>query len=400
MPRRPSPVPSYRLHKQSGQAIVTVRSAEGCRRDVLLGPHGSPESTTAYERILADLRIGPSAGAPPPPLDPSVNQVLLAFLTHASSHYRRPDTTPTGEVKEFKLSVRPVRLLYGTTPARAFGPLALKAVRDWMVGRGLCRTLVNRRVGRIKHVFKWAASEELVPAAVHAALATVAGLRRGRTAARESDPVRPADPAVVDATLPHLTPTVRAMVELQRLTGMRPGEVRGMTAADIDRSGPAWVYRPAAHKTAHRGLGREVVLGPRARGLLGPLLDAAADLAAALFSPARSREEWYAMRRAARKSRVTPSQVCRRLPADQLRKRPRDRFTDHGYAQAVRKGAARARVAAWHPNQLRHLFATTIRRSHGLEAAQVLLGHQRADVTQVYAERDAALAVAVAEAVG
>ena len=91
---------------------------------------------------------------------------------------------------------------------------------------------------------------------------------------------------------------------------------------------------------------------------------------------------------------------CGRLPADRLRKRQRGRFTDHGYAQAVRKGAARAGVAAWHPNQLRHLFATAVRRSHGLEAAQVLLGHQRADVTQVYAERNAGLATTVAEAVG
>ena len=36
----------------------------------------------------------------------------------------------------------------------------------------------------------------------------------------------------------------------------------------------------------------------------------------------------------------------------------------------------------WHPNQLRHSYATKVRREHGLEAAQVLLGHSRADVTQ------------------
>src|SRR5262249_48162241 len=54
----------------------------------------------------------------------------------------------------------------------------------------------------------------------------------------------------------------------------------------------------------------------------------------------------------------------------------------------------------WHPNQLRHSFATRVRREYGLEAAQVMLGHSRADVTQVYAERDQQLAAAVAAKIG
>src|SRR6185369_5668350 len=50
----------------------------------------------------------------------------------------------------------------------------------------------------------------------------------------------------------------------------------------------------------------------------------------------------------------------------------------------------------WHPNQLRHTFATKVRKEHGLEAAQVLLGHSKADVTQVYAEKNHELASALA----
>ncbi len=42
----------------------------------------------------------------------------------------------------------------------------------------------------------------------------------------------------------------------------------------------------------------------------------------------------------------------------------------------------------WHPNQLRHNAATKARRSAGLETAQVICGHSKADVTQVYAEAD------------
>jgi site-specific recombinase XerC len=57
-------------------------------------------------------------------------------------------------------------------------------------------------------------------------------------------------------------------------------------------------------------------------------------------------------------------------------------------------------VAVWHPNQLRHAAATRVRREAGLEAAQVVLGHARADVTQVYAERDLDRAREVMRAIG
>jgi hypothetical protein len=54
----------------------------------------------------------------------------------------------------------------------------------------------------------------------------------------------------------------------------------------------------------------------------------------------------------------------------------------------------------WHPNQLRHNHATDVRRKFGLEPSQVALGHSKADVTQVSAERDTELAVRVAAAMG
>lgn len=62
--------------------------------------------------------------------------------------------------------------------------------------------------------------------------------------------------------------------------------------------------------------------------------------------------------------------------------------------------AEKAGVPHWHPNQLRHLFASEVRRLYGLEAAQTLLGHARADVTQIYAERDLNLASEVANKMG
>jgi site-specific recombinase XerC len=66
-------------------------------------------------------------------------------------------------------------------------------------------------------------------------------------------------------------------------------------------------------------------------------------------------------------------------------------------AEAARAGGS---VEHWHPNQLRHTRGTEVRKRYGLEAAQVVLGHSRADVTQVYAARDLALAEKVAREVG
>ncbi|TWU13894.1 Phage integrase family protein [Symmachiella macrocystis] len=54
----------------------------------------------------------------------------------------------------------------------------------------------------------------------------------------------------------------------------------------------------------------------------------------------------------------------------------------------------------WSPNRLRHSAGTEIRKRYGLEAAQVILGHASADVTQVYAERDLQKAVEIMREVG
>jgi hypothetical protein len=49
MPRRKHRPPEYSLHKQYGQAVVTLRGG-GRRRDVLLGKYGSSESRQKYAR--------------------------------------------------------------------------------------------------------------------------------------------------------------------------------------------------------------------------------------------------------------------------------------------------------------------------------------------------------------
>ena len=54
----------------------------------------------------------------------------------------------------------------------------------------------------------------------------------------------------------------------------------------------------------------------------------------------------------------------------------------------------------WSPNQLRHSRATAIREQYGIEAAQTVLGHADPKVTQIYAERDFAMAAKIMQEIG
>ncbi|QDV34672.1 site-specific integrase [Tautonia plasticadhaerens] len=327
MPSRSPRIPSYGLHKPTGQTRVRIDG-----RDVYLGRFDSDESRERYRRVVAEwLSTGtapePSRGVAPggaggrPPGGPTVAELLVRFLRHAEVHYRHADGTPTGTTEKFKVALRLLRSLYARTAVADFGPKALNSVRAELLRRGLSRSTINFHVGKVVQVFKWGVAEELVPPAVYQAIVAVPGLRRGRTEARETKPVGPVPEAYVEAVLPHVSRQVRAMIEIQRLTGMRPGEVVSMRTADLDTSGRLWVYRPARHKTEHHGRQRVIYLGPKAQGLLGPWVRT--ELEAPLFSPAEADAEFRSRKRAARKSKVQPSQRARRKAS------PKRRHGDH-----------------------------------------------------------------------
>jgi integrase len=141
-----------------------------------------------------------------------------------------------------------------------------------MVKAGLSRGVVNACISRIRRVFKWAASFELVPPSVHEALRTVAGLQCGRSEAREGKGVKPVQVEVVEKTLPKMPSPVAAMARLQLLTGMRVGEVMVMRAIDLTTSGAVWTYNPGSHKNQHRGIVRVIHLGPQAQEVIRPFL--------------------------------------------------------------------------------------------------------------------------------
>ena len=338
--------------------------------------------------------------------DISVNELFEAFVEWAESYYRKGGRI-TGEVTNIKHAVRILRELYGLTPAQDFGPLRFDTVRQAIIKTGICRNEVNRRVRIIIRGFKWGVAKGMVPPSVHHGLQAVSGLRRGRCGVRESEPVRPVPEAFVDAIRPHVSRRIWAMIELQRRSGMRPGEVSCMRTIDVDTSGRIWVYSPETHKTEHHGRERKIYLGPVAQEILRPWLRP--ELTAYLFSPAEAVAERRAEQRKNRKSKVQPSQRNRR------KRRPSKsagaKYTNESYRQAITNAIAKANELAkekrtgveiphWHPNQLRHNAVTRLRREFGLEVARAVLGHSSAVVTEIYAELDEAKAADAMEKVG
>lgn len=385
--------------KAGSYAVVTLPDGCGGRRDVSLGRYGTPESRERYKRTIAEWlandRTLPQAS------NVTITDLIARYWSFAERYYGRRE-----EMANIRISFRPMNFLYGGLLAKDFGPLKLKSVRELMVKgydhpkygtqKPLARKNVNDRIGRIKRLFRWAVEEELVPASVFHGVQAVAGLRRGKTDAHECPPVKPVPQAFVDAVKTHVSPQVAAMIELQELTAMRPGEVVIMRTMDLETSGKVWIYRPSKHKLENREISREVYLGPKAQAIVKQWLKA--DVAAYLFSPLEAREQRFEIMRANRQSKVQPSQVNRKKGKPE--KLPGERYTVESYRRAIKYGCKAAKVPAWGPNRLRHNAATNLRKQHGIELARIILGHSTAFTTEIYAEADKAQARAVVARIG
>jgi integrase len=347
MPRLVHKFPKYALHKKSGRARIRY----GGKDYYLPGPYNSPESRKAYAEKIAELMAGVAPGADAGSPDngeratPSLTiaELVERYWDFARVYYRR-DGKPTGEHVNIKYALLPVVELFAEILVEDFGPKYLKAVRAEMIRRKWSRRYINSSVRRIRQMFRWGVSEELIDAGVAGSLAMVPGLKKGRSEAKEKALPGAVPDEHVEATLPHVSKLVGDLIRVSRLAAMRPGEALRMTAPEIDRTDPdCWLYRPTVHKTSHHDKTRVIPLDRQVQAILGP---------------------WI-------------------LKAGSGRMFP---ITKGGVYRAIKKGCERAMVPRWAPNQLRHAAATEIREKFSLEDAQIFLGHEKADTTERYAE--------------
>lgn len=348
MPRKKNVLPSYLLHAQSGQARVRIDG-----RDILLGPFGSEESRIKYAEIIARK----AGGLPVDPLasnrgtdstkqmdadsGPSVGEVLQSFKLHAEAYYVK-NGKPTAEVDCFRSAMRPVRELFSMLPAKDFGPLHLKAVQAKYVEAGWSRGFCNKSTNRVRHIWKWAVGNGMVPVATLQALQAVSCLKAGHTTAPDHKRREAVSDERIEAVRSRLSATYHDLFDLLRATGARPSELLDLTMADIDKSGEVWVADLAEHKNAHRGMSRKLFFGPRSQLILkrcpvtGPL---------------------FAIKRKA-------------------------------FSNAVKVACVAAGVTPFVPYQLRHTKATEVRDTMSIEAAQATLGHAQPSMTARYSSKN------------
>jgi len=442
---KPRKIPTYRLRPGYDQAIVTLTDAvTKKRRDYWLGEFNSRQSREHYHRVIAAWEAGArrlpplDANAPSPDGsasgrdDVTVVEIIHEYWLWAKGYYRPK------HVQALHGALSLLRQFHGRSPATDFGPKKLRSLREEMIGgdgterKPWSRKYINAQVQRIRHLFKWAAAREMVPATVYESLRTLEPLRRGKCEARETAKVMPVPDELLDAIRPHLSRPVRALVELQLLTGARPGELVGLRPCDIemDRDSVVWKYRPEAHKNAFRDRERVIFLGPRSQAILREFLgDRATDTY--LFSPKEAEAEHRSRRRTARKTPIAYGNRAGTNRREVPIRVPGDRYTTSSYQRAIQYACNRAfplpvhlarqanengaswkqrllisglwdEVIAWrrshrfHPHQLRHNCASNLRKLHGLEASALVLGHASAKLTDaVYAERDLARVVDV-----
>jgi integrase len=396
-------LPSYRKHS-SGQARTTIRG-----RDYLLGEYGSKASYAKYHRLLAEWQAsggGTSFGVPVERY--TIVELIADYVKYAKEYY---GIGTKSEYHRVKPALAVMKRLYGPTAAIEFGPVQYKAVRQVISEEGdRSRTYVNKLCERIVRMLRWAVAEGKLPASVADAVGMVPGLKKDRTELRETEEVEPVDVAIVDKTLPCLSSVVADMVRFQLETGCRPGEVCSIQPGMVDRSNPdVWEINLHNHKNAWRGKKRTIYVPVKAQVILSKYLNRPAD--AFCFSPKDAKREIVEERTS---KRVTPLSCGNRVGSNRRSKPqriPGESYTTQSYGKAISRACEKAFPCPkevkrkedkaqwkanhnWSPNQLRHSFATRIRKELGIEAASVLLGHSEVGVTQIYAQRDKESAIA------
>ncbi|WP_339743360.1 site-specific integrase [uncultured Rubinisphaera sp.] len=350
--------PKFCKHKASGQAFVTLDG-----KVIYLGKHDSPAAREAYDRLILKWRqANDSTGKHAT----TVGQLCLAYHRHAEMFYRDENGEQTGEAKNYQKSLKILIENFRSIPCSEFGPLKLQQLQNEMCKKHV-RSQVNKSISRVKAVFRWGVSQEMVPADIMMALDCVRGLQKGRSVAKEGEPVVPVPDEDFEPTVAKMSKNVAAICRMLILTGARVSEIRLMRVGDIDTSGKVWLYRPGSHKNAWRGKDRTIFIGPRAQAVLMPFIADAVHSDLFVFRPREENEP----------------------------------YTLKGLGGSVRKSCIRAKVDHWSPGQLRHNAATAINREFGdIDASRVVLGHSEVSTTQQYAERDLAKAAEIIARIG
>ena len=318
----------------------------------------------------------------------TVNQLVDLYLAWARREYVKPSGKPTRTADNLAIALRSLTkaqthdgTLIGSLPASSMGKHLMLQVRESMADSGrLVPRTINERLTKIVGLFTWAAQRDLVDETMPSRLQLVERIKPGRRGLKNPPPVEPvAEQLVMDTTLAFTRSADLAaergetsrwlqntmlglMVEIQASSGMRPGELVAMNLDELtlpQTPDGVCVYQPLDHKTAHYGKTREIGIAGEGLSALLQWLNLVEKLRAQGLDAMPSSYLWPG-----------------KGGAGHLRA--------SSYGQSIARICKRYKLEHWHPNQLRHAFACRIRDRHGLDVAQVLMGHSKAETTQRY----------------
>lgn len=364
MPRPRKAIPTYRHHKPTNQARSTVDG-----KDYWHGVWDSPESKRKYAEFLDKHARGVLADPAPPPPMPfvSIDALCLKFVADQFKRYVRADGKESAECDCYRGVIKILSGLFGQTPIDEFGPLRLRRCREAMVEAAWSRGYINKQVGRLRRIFRWGVSWELVPQVVADALKSVEGLRPGDSTAPEL-PAREAVPMEhIEIIKTRMRQRTKDLVDLLIYTGARPGELVSVRPCDIDmrkkrrKDGEPeiWVANLAKHKNAWRGQRRTLYFGPRSQLILRRYLGKGCNPKERIFPVSR-----------------------------------------HTLSLSIAAACERHGIPRFTAHHLRHTAATLLRDELGIEYAQAMLGHKRVDQTASYSIKSEKKAITAAKKLG
>jgi integrase len=312
----------------------------------LPGKYNSAESWAEFNRLCAIVAATGSL----PHVKSDVKTLTIKDL---GKRYLKAMTVKFGkESKEpqyLSYAVRDCIKLFGSSPADAFSPPELKAVRASILKSGCVRRTANKRTQQIIRMFRWAVEEGLTPADQWQRLLAVEPIGKGHYGAVDNPKVQPVSTNDMNKALEFVSDEARDALKILAITGMRTGELLRMRPQDCDMSGRHWIYKTEIHKTGRKTGATSIVIPEPATLILSGRM------------PRDFTKPWFR----------------------------------HGLSWlrlAVCRACVKAGIPHWHPHQLRHQMATRVAESLTRGDAQKLLRHHDPKMTDHYAvETDATL---------
>ena len=340
---QPPRIPKYRHQKSRNLAVVRIAG-----KDIYLGKYNSPESHEKYHRLVEEFcRRHAQAQIT------GVTLPALAAVYKAYSQKRYQG----GTLNAYHRTIERFAILFPELDSQDLACSHVEAFQMSLVEQNLAVNTINDYLARLKKIFRWAARHKYMPSRNLLFFDMLDRVDNTWPGVRQTDKVKPVTTEQINEILQVVPDTVKALIKFQFHSACRPSEARLLRLCDIEMSGEVWFYCPPKHKTSHQGKKRRIPLGPLAQHVIEsqPIVDPTSYL---FHSGDPSRP-----------------------------------YKKDSYSRAIRRACERAGIAPhWTPNQIRHTAATRIRAEYGIEVAQVVLGHSHVRTTEIYAEKNLALA--------